>query len=185
MEGNLINQTEDKMKKVIASLKSELTTIRAGKANVGILEKIKVEYYGTKLPINQVANVSVPEPKVLLIKPWDMSIISDIEKNIRNSDLGINPINDGKSIRLVFPDLTEEHRKTLVKSVKKISEDKKIAIRNVRRNYIDEVKKMKKESKISEDDMYEFEEQIQKVTDKYIEEIDNLISTKEHDIMEI
>ncbi len=185
MDNELIKQTETKMKKVIEDFKSDLSTIRAGKASVGILERIKVEYYGAKLPINQVANVSVPEPKVLLIQPWDMSITAEIEKTIRNSDLGINPVNDGKNIRLVFPDLTEERRKSLAKTVKKIGEEKKIAIRNIRRDYIDEIKKLEKASKITEDEMYEREEQIQKTTDKYIEEVNNLMTLKEHDIMEI
>ncbi|MDI6602103.1 MAG: ribosome recycling factor [Thermoanaerobacteraceae bacterium] len=185
MENDLIKKAEEKMKLIINNFKGELSTIRAGKASAGVLERIKVEYYGTKLPVNQVANVSVPEPKVLLIQPWDVSITSEIEKAIRNSDLGINPVNDGKNIRLVFPDLTEDRRKALVKTVKKIGEEKKVAIRNIRRDYIDEIKKLEKSAQITEDEMYEFEERIQKITDKYIEEINNLINLKEKDIMEI
>lgn len=185
MVNELTKGAEEKMKAVVSNLKNELLTIRAGKASAGVLERIKVEYYGTKLPVNQVANVSVPEPKVLLIQPWDVSITSEIEKAIRNSDLGINPVNDGKNVRLVFPDLTEERRKELVKTVKKIGEEKKVAIRNIRRDYIDEIKKLEKSGEISEDDKYDLEEQIQKLTDNYIDEINNLISLKEKDIMEI
>lgn len=176
---------EDKMKKTLASLNSEYTTIRAGRANPHVLDKITVDYYGVPTPLNQVGNITVPEPRLLQIQPWDTSLIKAIEKAINSSDLGINPGNDGKVIRLVFPELTEERRKALTKDVKKKAEDAKVALRNVRRDAIDTFKKQEKKSEISEDELKDLEDKIQKLTDKYVAEIDKACDEKSKDILTV
>lgn len=176
---------EEKMKKTLGVLKNELNTVRAGRANPSILDRIMVNYYGTPTPINQLASVSVPEPRVIVIQPWDSSILKEIEKEIQKSDIGINPNNDGKIIRLVFPVPTEERRKELTKVVKKYGEDAKIAVRSIRRDGIEQMKTLKKNSEITEDDLKNAEKDIQNLTDKYIEEIDKLIQLKEKEVLEV
>ena len=176
---------EDKMKKTMASLESELMTIRAGRANPNVLNKIMVDYYGTPTPIQQVGNVSVPEPRMIQIQPWEKSMVKAIEKAINMSDLGINPTNDGSVIRLVFPELTEERRKELVKDVKKKGEQAKVAVRNIRRDANDAYKKLKKEEDVSEDEIKELEDKIQKLTDKYIKDVDAAVELKGKEIMTV
>ena len=176
---------ENKMVKAIGALKEELVGIRAGRANPAILDKITVDYYGVPTPINQLGSISVPEARVIVIQPWDAKILKDIEKAIQKSDIGINPSNDGKVIRLIFPVLTEERRKELTKQVKKIGENAKIAIRNVRRDALEDFKTQKKNGDITEDDLKVAENDIQKLTDKYIEEVDKLVELKEKEIMEV
>ena len=175
---------EDKMVKTIDALEEEYTTIRAGRANPHILDKIKVDYYGTPTSLQQVANVSVPEPRMIQIQPWEASLVKEIEKAINMSDLGINPTNDGKVIRLVFPELTEERRKELVKDVKKKGEAAKVAVRNIRRDANDAFKKLAKQD-VSEDEIKELEEKIQKSTDKYIKEVDAAVDAKSKEIMTV
>jgi ribosome recycling factor len=176
---------QDKMEKTISVLKNELSTLKAGRANPTILDRITVDYYGSPTPLNQLANIAAPEPRVLTISPWDPKEITNIEKAIQKSDLGINPSNDGKIIRLVIPQLTEERRKELVKVVKKLGEEAKIAIRNIRRDANDQLKKLKKDGKITEDELKKSEEEIQKITDKYIKEADKAVEVKEKEIMEV
>lgn len=178
-------EIEQKMNKAINALNEQLHTLRAGRANPAVLDKIRVEYYGTMSKINEVAAVSVPEPRLLVIQPWDASLIKEIEKAIQTSDIGINPANDGKVIRLLFPQPTEERRKELVKDCKKFGEDSKVAIRNIRRDFIDKYKKMEKNHEITEDDLKSTEEDIQKLTDKFIKEIDAIVSDKEKEIMAV
>ena len=180
-----MDNTELKFKKAIESLESRLLNIRAGRANPAILNKVTVDYYGVPTPINQMAGISVPEARLIVIQPWDASVLKEIEKAILASDIGLNPNNDGKVIRLSFPELTEERRKDLVKDIKKIAEDSKVAIRSIRRDGIDEAKSMQKESIITEDDLKKAEEQIQKLTDKKIAEIDSILDKKEKEIMSI
>ena len=169
---------EDKMEKSLANLGEEYATIRAGRANPHILDKIKIDYYGTPTPLQQVGNVSVPEARMICIQPWDASILKDIEHAINMSDVGINPTNDGKVIRLVFPELTEDRRKELVKDVKKKGENAKVAIRNIRRDAIDAIKKKGKEDGISEDEVKGYQDDVQKKTDEYIKKIDVAIEEK-------
>ena len=176
---------EEKMGKTVSVLNAEYAAIRAGRANASVLDKIKVDYYGTPTPINQMAAVSVAEARILIIQPWDTSTLHPIEKAIMASDIGINPQNDGRIIRLVFPQLTEERRKDLCKDVKKMAEDSRVAIRSIRRDCIDKVKKMEKSSEITEDDLKYAEKKLQDITDKYIKEIDKASDEKEKDIMEI
>ena len=176
---------EEKMQKCVDYLVSEFSAIRAGRANPNVLNKIRVDYYGTPTPIQQVANVSVPEPRMIQIAPWDRSLIKAIEKAIMTSDLGINPNNDGVVIRLIFPEVTEERRKELAKDVKKKGEEQKVAVRNVRRDGVDAVKKMEKASEITEDDRKDLEDQIQKLTDKYSKDIDKAIEDKTKEIMTV
>ncbi|WP_138207330.1 ribosome recycling factor [Haloimpatiens lingqiaonensis] len=183
MGNELIKNLDEKMNKTVEALKRDLATLKAGRANPSMLDRISVEYYGTPTPLNQMANISAPEPRVLLIQPWDKNTMKDIEKAILMSDLGINPSNDGIVIRLMVPELTEETRKALVKTVKKMGEDSKIIIRNLRRDSNDKVKKMKKD--IPEDEAKTLEEKIQKETDKFIKEIDNIIDKKEKDLMSL
>ena len=180
-----IQKYEEKMKKTLASLESELVTIRAGRANPHVLDKIKVDYYGTPTPLQQVGNVSVPEARMICIQPWDASILKDIEHAINMSDVGINPTNDGKVIRLVFPELTEDRRKELVKDVKKKGENAKVAIRNIRRDAIDAIKKKGKEDGISEDEVKGYQDDVQKKTDEYIKKIDVAIEEKSNEIMTV
>ncbi|WP_294149081.1 ribosome recycling factor [uncultured Clostridium sp.] len=176
---------EDKMEKSYEVLLDEYASIRAGRANPHVLDKLKVDYYGTPTPFQQVANISVPEPRMILIQPWERKLIKDIEKVILTSDLGINPNNDGSSIRLVFPELTEERRKELAKDVKKKGENTKVAVRNIRRDANDAIKKMEKSGDISEDELAEGEDKIQKMTDKMIERIDKAVEAKTKEIMTV
>ena len=179
------NRFEEKMNKTISVFEENLSEIRAGRANPAILNKITVNYYGVPTPINQVAGISVPEARLILIQPWDTSILKEIEKEILKSDIGINPNNDGKVIRLNFPELNEERRKELVKDIRKLAEEAKVAIRSIRRDAMDEAKEMQKKSEITEDELKNEETQIQKLTDKKIEEIDSLLEAKEKEIMNI
>ena len=176
---------ETKMGKTIANLESEFGAIRAGRANPHVLDRITVDYYGTPSPIQQVANVSVPEPRIIQIQPWESKMITAIEKEILCSDLGINPTNDGKSIRLVFPELTEERRKELVKDIKKKGEAAKVAIRNIRRDANEMLKKLGKSDDVSEDEIKDLQEKVQKVTDKYIKEVDGLVEVKSKEILTV
>ena len=176
---------ETKMGKTIANLESEFGAIRAGRANPHVLDRIMVDYYGTPSPIQQVANVSVPEPRIIQIQPWESKMIKAIEKEILCSDLGINPTNDGKSIRLVFPELTEERRKDLVKDIKKKGEAAKVAIRNIRRYANEMLKKLGKTDDVSEDEIKDLQDKVQKVTDKYIKEVDGLVEVKSKEILTV
>ena len=173
------------MDKTIEALKYEFSTIRAGRANAQMLDKIRVDYYGTPTPINQVGSISVPEPRTLMINPWDKSAMKDIETAIRNSDLGLNPTNDGEVIRLNVPALTEERRKELCKQAKKASEEFKVRLRNERRDANDKLKKLEKEGEITEDDLKKAQDNVQKMTDKYTKEVDVLLEVKEKDIMAV
>lgn len=179
------DQIKEKMSKTIDNLKEKLSEVRAGRANPAILNKVKIDYYGTPTPINQVAGVSVPEARMIVIQPWDVSVLKEIEKAILASEIGINPNNDGKVIRLVFPELTEERRKDIVKDIRKYAEEAKVAVRNSRREGIDKAKSMQKEGEITEDDLKQAENEIQKITDKNIEEIDKILQAKEHEIISI
>ncbi len=176
---------EEKMKKTVSALKHELAGLRAGRANPSILDKISVDYYGAPTPINQLGNISVPEARMIVIQPWDLKVLSDIERALQMSDIGINPSNDGKVIRLVFPVLTEERRKELTKVVKKDGEESKVAIRSVRREAIDSYKKMEKSSDITEDDLRDAEKDIQELTDRFIENVDKVVQEKIEEIMEV
>lgn len=176
---------ENKMKKTVENLEVTYSEIRAGRANPAILNKVKIDYYGVPTPISQVAGISVPEARLIVIQPWDASVLKEIEKAILTSDIGINPNNDGKVIRLSFPELNEERRKEIVKDVKKYAEEAKVAIRNIRRDGIDEYKAMQKDNAISEDELRDAEEDIQKLTDKYVAEIDRVASEKEKEVMSI
>ena len=176
---------QDRMEKTIQNLEEEFNTIRVGRANPHILDKITVDYYGTPTPLQQVGNISVPEARMLLIQPWDSSLIKEIEKAIQASDVGINPRNDGKVIRLVFPELTEEKRKEESKEVKKKGEQAKVAIRNIRRDAMDFFKKERKENAITEDDQKDLEEKLQKMTDEYIKKVDKRIDAKIKEVMSV
>ena len=179
------NEFESKIDKTISVLKESLSEIRAGRANPAILNKVSVEYYGTPTPINQVAGISIPEARLIVIQPWDASILKEIERAILAADIGINPNNDGKVIRLPFPELTEERRTELVKEIKKMAEESKVAIRAIRRDAIDKAKTMQKNSEITEDDLRNAEETVQKLTDKKIEEIDKILANKEKEILTV
>lgn len=176
---------EERMQKTISVFAENLAEIRAGRANPAILNKIKVNYYGVPTPINQVAGISVPEARLIVIQPWEASLLKEIEKEIMKAEIGINPNNDGKVIRLNFPELNEERRKEIVKEVKKLSEEAKVSVRSVRRDGIDEAKAMQKDSKITEDELRNSENEIQKLTDKYIDEIDKMTEEKEKEVMSI
>ncbi len=176
---------EEKMGKTVSVLKAEYASIRAGRANASVLDKIRVDYYGTPTPINQMAAVSVAEARILNIQPWDVSTLHPIEKAIQASDIGINPQNDGRVIRLVFPQLTEERRKDICKEIKKTAEDSRVAVRSIRRDCIDKVKKMEKDSEITEDDLKDAEKKLQDITDKFIKEIDKASEEKEKEVMSI
>lgn len=175
----------DKMGKSINALKSEYASIRANRATAAVLDKITVDYYGTQTPIQQLAAISVTEARILCIQPWDVSTLHPIEKAIQTSDLGINPQNDGRIIRLVFPPLTEDKRREIVKDVKKLAEESKIAIRSIRRDCIDKLKKMQKASEITEDDLKQGEKELQDITDKFIKDVDAVSADKEKEVMEI
>ena len=180
-----LNKYEDKMQKSLNNLYSEYNSIRAGRANPHVLDDVSVDYYGSPTPIQQVANVSVPEARMILIQPWEPSMVKEIERAINTSDIGINPTNDGKSIRLVFPELTEERRKELAKDVKKKGENAKVAIRNIRRDANDSFKKLSKQDDVSEDDIKELEDEAQKLTDKYIKKVDDAASEKTDEILTV
>lgn len=182
---NILDTTKEKMNATLSVLKQDLSGLRAGRANAQVLDRITADYYGTPTPINQLGNISTPEPRMLIISLWDNKMIPAVEKAIQKSDLGINPANDGKVIRLIFPELTEERRKDLVKTVKKKGEDSKVAIRNIRRDAIDQIKKQKKDGELTEDDQKRLEEKAQKQTDEYIKEIDAIISAKEKEILSV
>ena len=180
-----LDQFEEKMEKSLDALLNEYATIRAGRANPHMLDKLKVNYYGTPTPFQQVANVSVPEARMIQIQPWEQSLIKEIEKAIINSDLGVTPNSDGKVVRIVFPELTEERRKELVKEVKKKGENAKVAVRNIRRDANDMLKKQVKGNEISEDEGKQLEEQVQKLTDKYIASVDKAIEEKSKEILTV
>ena len=176
---------DEKMTKTISALKTEFASIRAGRASAAVLDKIRVDYYGTPTPVNQLAAVSVAEARILTIQPWDKSVLGGIEKAILASDIGINPQNDGTVIRLTFPPLTEDRRKEIVKTIHSTAEDSKVAIRSIRRDCMDKLKKMEKASEITEDDLKDGEKQIQDKTDKFVKEIDAIAADKEKEVMEI
>ncbi len=180
-----MKNAESKMDKAINVLNADLAAIRAGRANPAILDKVTVEYYGVQTPIQQVGTVAVPEPRTITIQPWDASILGDIEKAILKSDVGITPSNDGKTIRLNFPPLTEERRKELVKGIAKRGEECKVAVRNIRRDALEGFKKQKKDGEITEDDLKNLETQIQKLTDKFVGIVDSVIKDKEKEILEV
>lgn len=180
-----IATAKEKMGKTVAVLVKELSSLRVGRASAQVLDRILVDYYGSPTPVNQVGNISSPEPRLLVITPYDPSVLNPLEKAIQKSDLGINPSNDGKCIRLVFPELTEERRKELVKAVRKKGEDSKVAIRSIRRDAIEQIKKQKKDGEVTEDDQKKLEEQAQKLTDSTIKDIDKIIADKEKEIMEV
>ncbi|TLS37361.1 ribosome recycling factor [Pseudalkalibacillus caeni] len=185
MSKEVMNNAQDKMEKAISSLRRELATLRAGRANPSLLDKVQVDYYGAMTPINQLAGISVPEARMLLIQPYDKSALGDIEKAIQKSDLGLTPSNDGDVIRITIPALTEERRKDLVKLVKKYAEEAKVAIRNIRRDSNDELKKMEKDGEITEDELRRSTDDVQKLTDKFVSEADTVANNKEKEIMEV
>ncbi|CDD28084.1 ribosome-recycling factor [Clostridium sp. CAG:452] len=180
-----LNHIEEKMNKTISVLQENFSEVRAGRANPAILNKIRVDYYGTPTPINQVAGISVPEARLIVIQPWDISLLKEIEKEILKEEIGINPNNDGKVIRLAFPELNEERRKELVKEVKKMAEDSKVSIRSIRREAMDEAKKLQKDNQMTEDELKGAEDKIQKLTDNKIAEIDKILAEKEKEIMSV
>ena len=180
-----LENLEERMLKSISVFEENLSEIRAGRANPAILNKINIEYYGVLTPINQVAGISVPEARTIVIQPWDVSVLKEIEKAILASDIGLNPNNDGKVIRLAFPELTEERRKDLAKDIRKIAEDARVSIRSIRRDGMDSVKSALKNSEISEDEKSNLEDKVQKLTDKYIAEIDKILENKEKEIMSV
>ena len=181
----MYDEYENRMKKTVEMLQNQYSAIRAGRANPSVLDQIRVEYYGTPTPINQIASISSPDPRTLVIQPWDASSLKQIEKALITSDLGINPANDGRILRLVFPQPTEERRKELIKQVSKYAEESKVAIRNIRRDAVENFKNQKKKGDITEDDLTETEKDLQKLTDNYIKEIDKIAAKKETEIKEI
>ena len=181
----ILKDYDVKMQKTVDVVVSDFASVRAGRANASVLDKIQVDYYGVPTPINQMAAISVAEARILTIQPWDASTLHAIEKAIQTSDLGINPQNDGRVLRLIFPPLTEDHRKELVKTVGKTAEEAKVAIRSIRRDCIEKLKAMKKGSEITEDDLKDGENELQKITDKFTKEIDSIAQAKEKEIMEI
>jgi len=185
MEDKIVKETEAKMEKSLTTLKTDLNKIRTGRASLALFDDVRIDYYGTPTPLNQVATLSVPEPRMITIQPWDTSIASEIEKAILKSELGLNPMNDGKIIRIPIPRLTEERRKELVKVAKKIGEGAKVSIRNIRREANDHLKGLEKNKKISQDDLRQLIDKIQTFTDKYIEKADEVLSAKEKEVMEI
>ena len=182
---DVINTAKEKMKKSCEVYERDMMSLRAGRANPQLLDRILVDYYGTPTPINQIGNISSPEPRLLVIAPWEAKMIPQVEKAIQKSDLGLNPSNDGKLIRLVFPELNEERRKDLTKVASKGAEDTKVAIRSIRRDAIEQIKKLKKNSEITEDDQRDAEEDMQKLTDKAVKEVDDIFAKKEKEIMEV
>ncbi len=182
---DILDATRERMNKTISVLQQELNGLRAGRANPQVLDRVMVDYYGTPTPINQLGNISTPEPRMLVIAVWDQKAIPAVEKAIQKSDVGINPSNDGKVIRLVFPELTEERRKELVKVVRKKGEESKVAIRSIRRDANEQIKKQQKDNELTEDDLKRLEEKIQKLTDELIREIDTIVSAKEKEILSV
>ena len=180
-----LQPAQDKMDKTVAALKHEYGSIRAGRANPGVLEKLRVDYYGTPTPINQMAAVAVAEARVLTIQPWDASTVRAIEKAIQNSDIGINPQSDGRVIRLMFPQLTEDGRKAIAKNIRKLAEDAKVSVRNTRREALEKLKKLQKSADLTEDDLKDEEKELQTLTDKFIKDIDQIAAAKDKEIMEI
>ncbi len=185
MIDDIMNTAREKMQKSCAAYERDMMGLRAGRANPKLLDRIMVDYYGTPTPIPQIGNISSPEPRLLVIAPWEAKLIPQVEKAIQKSDLGLNPSNDGKIIRLVFPELNEERRRDLTKVASKGAEETKIAVRNIRRDAVDQIKKMKKNSEITEDDQKDAEEEIQKMTDKAIKDVDAIYAKKEKEIMEV
>ncbi|MCF6410599.1 ribosome recycling factor [Pseudalkalibacillus salsuginis] len=185
MSGTIIKQADEKMQKAVAAFRRELATLRAGRANPSLLDRVSVEYYGALTPLNQMANISVPEARLLVIQPYDKSIIGEIEKAIQKAELGLSPSNDGDVIRIAIPALTEERRKELVKLVKKYTEEGKVAVRNIRRDANDELKKLEKGGDMTEDDLRHYSDEVQKVTDRFVVEIDSIAAEKEKEIMEV
>ena len=185
MTKELIQKAKNRMEKVVEDLRRELASVRTGRANISLLDHIKIDYYGTPTPINQVATLAVPEPNMITAQPWDASVLGDIEKVIRSSDLGLNPSNDGKIVRIPIPPLTEERRKQLAKHIGKVLEDHRMAVRNVRRDENDILKKMLKEKQISEDDDRKAIEEVQKLTDLYVGKVEELAKKKEEEIMKV
>ena len=185
MESPVIKECETKMKKAIAALEKELGKVRTGRASLALVDDIRVDYYGTPTPLNQVASLSIPESRLIVIQPWDTSLLGEIEKAILKSELGMTPANDGKVIRITIPRLTEERRKELVKLVKKMGENSKIGVRNIRREVIESLRTMEKGKDISEDELHQMQQQVQKTTDTFAENIDEVIAAKEKEIMEI
>jgi ribosome recycling factor len=185
MKNAVHNVLQEKMEKTLNVLKEEFNHVRAGRANPLILDKVKIDYYGSEMPIKQIASISVPEPRIIQIQPYDTSVLREIEKAIQVSDLGLNPSNDGKMIRLIIPMLTEERRKDLTKTVKKLGEDAKVAIRNERRDAIDHLKKMEKAKEISEDELASGEKEVQKLVDESILKVDQMVVKKSEEIMEV
>ena len=182
---DILKIQEESMEKTLSNLQHELTGIRTGKANPALLDSIKVNYYGQSTPLNQVANIAVPDARLITIQPWDKTLVPEVEKAIQGSELGLNPQSDGTLIRLPIPPLTEERRKDLVKLVKRIGEDCKVALRNIRRSTNDGIKKLEKDHQISEDEMHTRQDEVQKLTDKSVSEVDNIVQLKEKEIMEI
>ena len=180
-----IDASKERMKKTVEVLQKELNSLRAGRANPQVLDRVMVDYYGTLTPIQQIGNISSPEPRLLVISVWDNKAIGAVEKAIQKSDIGINPTNDGKVIRLVFPELTEERRKELVKVVRKRGEESKVAIRSIRRDTMEEIKKLQKKNEMTEDDQKNYEEKEQKLTDDFIKEIDGILAAKEKEILAV
>lgn len=182
---DFVKDAESKMQKTIEAVKADFASVRAGRANASVLDRVQVEYYGSPTPLNQVASISSPDPRQLVIQPWDSSLLREIEKAILTSELGINPQNDGKVIRLTFPQLTEERRKDLTKQVHKYAEGGKVAVRNIRRDVMDKIKAAKKISEITEDDAKDCEKKLQDVTDKYVKKLDELAAEKEKELMSV
>ena len=182
---DFVKDAESKMLKTIEAVKADFASVRAGRANASVLDRVQVEYYGSPTPLNQVASISSPDPRQLVIQPWDSSLLRDIEQAILTSELGINPQNDGKVIRLTFPQLTEERRKELTKQVHKYAEGGKVAVRNIRRDVMDKIKAAKKMSEITEDDAKDYEKKLQDVTDKYVKKLDELAAEKEKELMSV
>ena len=185
MTSDVINSSEDKLKKSLDALKKDYGTLRAGRATPSLLDKVMVDYYGTPTPVNQMANVTIPEPRIIMIKPYDKGTLKDIEKAIQKSDLGLNPNSDGIAIRLTIPQPTQERRKELVKVVNKKAEEAKVAMRNIRRDANDAIKKLEKDKKITEDDRKDAQDKVQKLLDKYIKLVDSTKATKEKEVMEV
>lgn len=182
---DVLKDTEERMKKSVTALESEFKTLRTGRASASLFDKIKVDYYGQQTPLAQAANISIPEARLVVIQPWDKSLISEIERAIHKSELSLNPSNDGKVIRISIPPLTEERRKDLVKVAKQTAEQSRVALRNIRRDAIDSLKELEKEKLISEDERKSGEQEIQKLTDEYVKEIGTVLDKKEHEIMEV
>ncbi|MGI6606249.1 MAG: ribosome recycling factor [Peptococcia bacterium] len=185
MINSIMNESEEKMKKGLEVLRKDFSSMRAGRAHPALLEKIQVDYYGTATPLNQVANISAPEPRLLTVQPWDKSLLAQIEKAILKSDLGLNPTNDGNILRIAIPQLTEERRVELVKAAKKKAEEAKVAVRNIRRDANDKIAKIEKSKEISEDEAKKAQDDMQKLTDKYAKEIEHILEVKEKEIMEV